>query len=378
MRILLLCTDAYGGHGGIALFNRQLISALITHSEVEEIVVLPRVIVHALEPQPPGVTFVANAASSKIRYVSAVWKTMRRSSFDLVLCGHVNLLPLARLCTSAPVLILHGIEAWKHNRVVNRLVQDVRAIISVSELTRDRFVNWSHYGGPSFLLPNAVRTERYGVRPKRADLIARYGLAGKRVLLTLGRIAGEERSKGFDEVLEVLPSLLHTDPDLIYLIAGRGNDVARLEEKARVLGVESRVVFTGFVSEDEKADLYNLADVYVMPSRGEGFGFVLLEAMACGVPVIGSRHDGGREALAQGALGQLVDPSNPAEIRAAILDALGNRTREIPAGISAFTYQAFEQRVHRIVDALRDSGGKGHRNMALTNGDAGRGSASPL
>ena len=357
MRLLLLCTDAYGGHGGIALFNRQLISSLASHPDAEEVVVIPRVIVHELEPQPPKVRFLADAARGKVGYIRAVWSAMRRESFDLIVCGHVNLLPLARTLGQAPVLVMHGIEAWKpsRNRIMNRLVHDVRAIISVSELTRDRFVNWSRYGGQSFILPNAVRLELYGVRSRRADLMARYGLEGKRVLLTLGRIAREERSKGFDEVLEVMPALLETDPDVIYLIAGRGNDVARLQAKARGLGVASRVVFTGFVAEDEKADLYNLADVYVMPSRGEGFGFVLLEAMACGVPVIGSRHDGGREALAQGALGQLVDPSNPAEIRAAILDALRNRTREIPAGLAAFTYDAFEQRVHRIVDELRST-----------------------
>lgn len=355
MRLLLLCTDAYGGHGGIALFNRQLISSLASHHDVDEIVVIPRVIVHELEPQPPKVTFLAHASRSKASYVSAAWSTIRRGSFDLILCGHVNLLPLARTLGQAPVLVMHGIETWKpsRNRIVNRLIHNVRAIISVSELTRDRFVKWSGYAGPSFILPNAVRLELYGVRSRRADLIARYGLEGKRVLLTLGRIAREERSKGFDEVLEVMPTLLETDPDLMYLIAGRGNDVARLQAKARGLGIASRVVFTGFVAEDEKADLYNLADVYVMPSRGEGFGFVLLEAMACGVPVIGSRHDGGREALAGGALGQLVDPSNPAEIQTAILDALRNRKREIPAGLAGFTYDAFAQRVHGIVNELR-------------------------
>ena len=70
-------------------------------------------------------------------------------------------------------------------------------------------------------------------------------------------------------------------------------------------------------------DLYNLADVYVMPSPGEGFGFVFLEAMACGVPVIGSKVDGGREALLDGKLGLLVDPTNHAELRApAVLASL--------------------------------------------------------
>jgi hypothetical protein len=85
----------------------------------------------------------------------------------------------------------------------------------------------------------------------------------------------------------------------------------RLEEKANSLGLSDKVVFTGRISESEKVAHYNLADAYVMPSTGEGFGIVLIEAAACGVPVVGSRVDGSREALLDGRLGHLVDPTQP-------------------------------------------------------------------
>jgi glycosyltransferase involved in cell wall biosynthesis len=90
-----------------------------------------------------------------------------------------------------------------------------------------------------------------------------------------------------------------------------------------------------------------------MPSRGEGFGFVFLEALACGVPVIGSRHDGGREALRDGELGLLIDPSNPAEIRTAILDVLASPRRVIPPALAHFAFPNFESRVHSTLDELR-------------------------
>ncbi len=101
----------------------------------------------------------------------------------------------------------------------------------------------------------------------------------------------------------MLPSLAERIPGIAYLIVGDGDDRARLEAKAACLGVADRVVLAGFIPETAKADHYRLADAYVMPGWGEGFGIVYLEAMACGLPVLGSKLDGSREALREGDLG---------------------------------------------------------------------------
>jgi phosphatidylinositol alpha-1,6-mannosyltransferase len=338
MNVLLLATDAYGGHGGIALFNRELCAALDEHA----ITVVPRVVSAEVRDVPPHVRFVGEAARGKLHYLRALAK-LRKERFDLVVCGHINLLPLA---FGNPLLVVHGIEAWHPRKLGN-----VRGIVSVSALTRDRLLAWSHYDGPTWVLPNAVHLEHYGIRAKRRDLAERYKLEGKRVLLTVGRLDARERSKGFDEVLAVLPSL---PDDVVYLIAGGGNDFPRLQQKARELGVAHRVAFTGLFDERDKPDLYNLADVYVMPSRGEGFGFVFLEAMACGVPAIASRLDGGREALLDGKLGLLVDPTNPAEVRAAILESLA-RERRVPEGLDYFSFEKFAERSRRILSEAATS-----------------------
>jgi len=349
VRVLHIGTDSFGGYGGIALYNRELIAAVSSHPSVDEVVAIPRIIVSEREPLPEKVTFVADAARGRIAFLRALRRAGSR--FDLVICAHVNLLPVARLVTKHPLLMLYGIEAWKPLRdpLSNRLLRGVRGIVSISDITRERFAGWSHYDGPSKLLPNSIRAEWYGIRPKNQALVARYHLEGKRVLMTLGRVVAAERYKGFDEVLEVLP---HLDPDVSYVIAGGGNDVPRLQQKAARLGVADRVVFTGLFPEEEKTDLYNLADVYVMPSRGEGFGFVFLEALACGVPVIASRLDGGREAVREGEIGQIVDPTNPAEMRLAILDALARGEKRIPDGLEYFSYANFERRTHAIIDEL--------------------------
>lgn len=335
--IVFLVTDAYGGHGGIALFNRELCAAI-----GEPVTVIPRVVRGAVRDVPPNVTFVAEAAKGPFAYVKAL-AMARRSKPDLVICGHMNLLPVA---FHRPLLVVHGIEAWKKRR--RAPLDKCRGIVSVSALTRDRLVGWSGYSGPTYVLPNAVHLEHYGIRPKRRDLVERYRLEGKRVLLTVGRLVSEERSKGFDEVLEVLGDLPR---DVVYVIAGGGNDFLRLQKKSRDLGVADRVVFTGLFDDRDKPDLYNLADVYVMPSRGEGFGFVFLEAMACGVPVIGSKADGGREALRNGELGLLVDPTNLAEVRAAIVETLARGERRVPPGLDYFSFEKFAERSRAILSA---------------------------
>jgi glycosyltransferase involved in cell wall biosynthesis len=155
---------------------------------------------------------------------------------------------------------------------------------------------------------------------------------------------------GFDEVMDALPSLARDIPALVYLLVGDGTDRERLERKARELGVADRVRFTGRIAESEKADHYRLADAYVMPSRGEGFGFVLLEAMACGVPTVASRLDGGREAVRDGMLGILVDPSDPEDVKRGIREALARGRGEPPAGLDFFSFDNFASRTRRLVD----------------------------
>src|SRR5205085_3283125 len=145
----------------------------------------------------------------------------------------------------------------------------------------------------------------------------------------------------------ILPLLSRDIPNIAYLIVGDGSDRLRLEQKARQLGVAERVIFAGHISEEEKPDHYRLADAYVMPSSGEGFGIVYLEALACGIPVIGSKIDGSRDALRDGRLGILVNPKDSDELRAAILQALAakeQRVNDRRNGVEYFSTDRFRQR----------------------------------
>ena len=177
-------------------------------------------------------------------------------------------------------------------------------------------------------------------------MVERYGLQSAKVIMTMGRLAAAERYKGIDQVIEIMPRLLERFPGLKYLIIGDGDDRARLEAKAKDFRVFDNVVFAGRISKSEKVAHYNLADAYVMPSTGEGFGIVLIEALACGIPVVGSKVDGSREALLDGRLGTIVDPAQPDELFDAVSAALG---KSVPPKrnecVDVFGIQNFRNRV---------------------------------
>lgn len=356
MNILFLATDAYGGHGGIAYYNRCLSEALAEMPAVSKITLLPRLLKEAVANVPVKVNFVTHAAGSKLRYLQALTAQVSQPC-QLVICGHINLLPLATtlsLLKRVPlVLQVHGIEVWQRPKALHRLcMRQVSAVWSVSNYTRDRMNTWAKLPLTLYTVsPNTIHPERYGMAPKRADLLQHYNLQAKKVILTLARLDARERYKGIDEILQILPSLLQQERSLCYLIAGDGNDQDRLVAKAKQLGVADHVVFAGYVPEAEKADLLRLADVFAMPGRGEGFGIVYLEAMACGVPVVGSQLDGSRDALKNGRLGQLVNPDDPYSLQDGLLQAL-KLPKQIPAGLQDFAWPAYSKRIAQAVVSI--------------------------
>jgi len=357
-RALILVTDAYGGHGGIAQFNRNFMSACASHPKYREVVMLPRLVPETIVSRlPDKVRFQTTRAKGKAAYVWSLLRSLVQDrTYDVVICGHIYLLPLAWLShriTGAPlVLIIHGIEAWQATprRLANRLAGKIDYLIAVSETTRERFRAWASVREKtSGILPNAVDMVHFRPRAKNPAFLDRHRLHGKTVLMTLARLNSSERYKGIDEVLEVMPDLCRGMPRLVYMIAGAGDDRDRLEEKVRALGVVDRVIFAGPISETDKVDYYNLADAFVMPGRGEGFGIVYLEAMACGVPVVGSVLDGSREALLDGKLGVLVNPMDPSSVMQGIREALA-RGKGIPGGLEHFSELRFQERVRAILD----------------------------
>jgi phosphatidylinositol alpha-1,6-mannosyltransferase len=226
----------------------------------------------------------------------------------------------------APLWIqVHGIEAWQERSVLHRRAIETAALItSVSRYTRRRLLEWVRIDPARVkVLPNTVGPQ-FKPGPKPGYLIERHSLRGKKVLMSVSRLASSERYKGNDRVIRALPSVLTSHPEALYLVVGDGDDRPRLEALAADLGLTERVRFVGLVNSEELPDYLRLADVFVMPSTGEGFGIVFLEAIASGIPVIGGNSDGSLDALADGVLGSPIDPEKNGDLVSAINAALCN------------------------------------------------------
>jgi phosphatidylinositol alpha-1,6-mannosyltransferase len=169
-----------------------------------------------------------------------------------------------------------------------------------------------------------VRVVHPGIDPAEFPTLADPEAARARLawpagptLLTICRLV---RRKGIDTVIQALPRLAETVPDVRHMVLGRGPDLERLRALAGSLGVTDRVRFLGALSDEDKAAAVHLCDVLVMPSRDipseppEGFGIVYLEANLCGKPVIGADTGGVSDAVEDGVNGLLVQPDRPNEV----------------------------------------------------------------
>lgn len=359
MRVLMLVSDAHGGRGGIAQYNRDVIAALAGLPHVDAIRVLPRLVEAQSGALLPKVSYDLRAAGGRTMFVwRALAALLRGPRFDLIFCGHINLMPVAallkRLAGGRLVLAVHGTDVWQPTAswLARRSLAGADMILSVSQFTIDRMAMW--HGATQArarMVPNTVNFAQFGMAPRDEALAKQLGLAGKRVIMTLGRMAANERAKGFDEVIAAMPAMLRRRPDLVYLIAGEGDDRARLEAKAAGLGVSASVIFAGEVPESRKPDYYRLADAFVLASQGEGFGIVLLEALACGVPVLGSTADATQEALLAGALGPSVDPRDADALADAILAAI-DRPKQVPEMLGHYGFDKFQSRLDAAIGAV--------------------------
>ena len=250
----------------------------------------------------------AGLVSSRL---GAVRTALARSwDADLVLVWHVGLLrllPFLRIGRSRVVLFLHGIEVWRRPTWITRsLLGQVHQFLSNSAHTRRRFLDFHPWLSdvPHRLVPLGLETPA-PARPAPTDPPA---------ALMLGRLLRSEDYKGHREMIRAWPHVRQTVPHAQLWIAGEGDLKPALEETTRQLGLRDAVRFCGPVCEDEKRELVERCRCLALPSRGEGFGLVYLEAMRMGRPCLVSTCDAGREVVSPPECGLEANPRDIASL----------------------------------------------------------------
>jgi glycosyltransferase involved in cell wall biosynthesis len=231
----------------------------------------------------------------------------------------------------------NAVTTWGMQQVVARAARHAQRLVAVTAAARDEIVAELDLPPERFSVVHHGATRRHAVTPSpEAEVRARYGLGGRRVVLC---VAAKRPHKNQELLVRAAPLL---DDDVAIVLAGHPEPYdARLRALAEATGVQDRVRFADYVPDADLEALWRIASVAAFPTRAEGFGMPVLEALVRGVPVACSDLPVLREV--SGGLARTFDPDDAAQAAAAISGALhdpGDVATAGPAWASQFTWEA--------------------------------------
>lgn len=369
MNILFLYLSAFSNIGGIQKFNQSFLKALHELS-IDGLIDAEAISSHdnkTNEKYFSSFRFSGFAGNKFLFSIKAIAKAIRCNT---IIVGHINLAAIACVVKrifpqKKIVLIVHGIDVWHELKGFQKeLILSADIILAVSDFTKQKLLEFNsgikaekikifhNTIDPWFELPQQFDKPDY--------LLQRYQLnPQQKIILTITRLADSEKYKGYDTIIEILVDLVSKDKNIIYLIAGKADasEKKRVEHLIAKHQMQDYVRLLGYIDDKELNDHYLLSDVFVMPSKKEGFGIVFIEAMACGRKVIAGNQDGSAEALMNGALGVLVNPNDTTQIQKAIVDSLVNREID-PAMLQKkvkqhFGFEVYKENLKNILTAIK-------------------------
>lgn len=247
---------------------------------------------------------------------------------DVLVISHIHLSTIAVVLKILNPKIkihvqLHGIEAWnKFSYVQSLCLKLANSIFSVSNYTKNRVLdNYPEFKTKSHVIPNTLDPlKRYVINSEMRNnkrTILNLNATDK-LMITVCRLDSSESYKGYDQVINAISKI--DDTRLFYHIIGKYDkrERDRVIQIVDSLNLRSRVKIIGYVDDNELEHYYQAADLLIMPSKGEGFGLVFIEAMARGLRVIAGNKDGSYDAVNGFACSVLVDPDSTESIRYAI------------------------------------------------------------
>jgi glycosyltransferase involved in cell wall biosynthesis len=270
-------------------------------------------------------------ARAKIRFVLSALRAATKHP-RILIAAHPNLAQPAawmkKLTPSTKTIVLcHGVDVWEPlppRRRSALLAADIALVPST--YTAKKLQEIQNFPTDKIrILPwpiNATMLQR-ATAENRATLNPPPGFPQGRVILAVGRWDAREKYKGADELIRALPQLTKSFPEVQLALVGRGDDIPRLKSIASELNVSASVHFLEKITTDDQlAACYASAEIFALPSTGEGFGIVFLEAMAFGLPVVGANAGGVTDIIQHQTNGLLVPPKNPEALTQALMQLL--------------------------------------------------------
>jgi len=297
---------------------------------------------------------IEGCGGSRLRAALMLAARARRRHYDLIVCEHVNLMPLVAAAVPGAipcVCFVYSFEIWYGLGAARGIaLRRARKLIAISHAAA------GHTLEMKLRLP-PITVCHPGIEDPLASAAVEHPAVARPIVLTVGRMMSSERHKNHRTLIRAMVEVVAAVPEAMLVVVGEGDDRHQIAALGAGLGLDGHLLFTGAVDGSELDRWYRSARVFAMPAEREGFGLVYLEAMARGLPVIGGASGASTEIIDDGQNGFLVPPNDYCELAQRIIalledgplrSAIGNAARA--RFLERFTAKRFAARLYEKLD----------------------------
>lgn len=262
----------------------------------------------------------------KIDVVSAHW--IIPNGFLIAVVKKITGIPFTVTIPGSDIYL--GGKNWLFRSMVGFAASVANTVISDSRHYLSQLTNLGFKPTETVVIRYGVNTEKFESTGKDVNILKKYGLIKDTpTIVAVGRMV---EKKGFKYLISAMPKVLSEFPKAKLLMVGDGDQKQELEALAKSLQVENNIIFAGTISYSKLPKYYNLGDVFVMPSVKDERGNIdaspvaMMEAMACGAPVVATGFSGSQDLIKNGETGFLVKEKNSEEIATSIINLLRKKS----------------------------------------------------